>query len=61
MILTVIHTILIILLVLAVIRLFLTDYFRQKEQDETKALKMEVSQNGQIFDIIVLIVLTLIF
>lgn len=46
MILTVIHTILIILLVLAVIRLFLTDYFRQKEQDETKALQMEVSQNG---------------
>lgn len=61
MILTVIHTILIILLVLAVIRLFLTDYLRQKEQDETKALQMEVSQNGQIFDILVLIVLTLIF
>ena len=61
MILTVIHIILIVLLVLAVIRLFLTDYFRQKEQDETKALQMEVSQNGQIFDIIVLIVLSLIF
>ena len=61
MILTVIHIILIVLLVLAVIRLFLTDYFRQKEQDETKALQMEVRQNGQIFDIIVLIVLALIF
>ena len=46
MILTVIHIILIVLLVLAVIRLFLTDYFRQKEQDEVKALQMEVSQNG---------------
>ncbi len=46
MILTAIHIILIVLLVLAVIRLFITDYLRQKEQDETKALKMEVSQNS---------------
>ena len=43
MILTTIHIILIVLLVLAVIRLFLTDYLRQRELDETKALKMEVS------------------
>lgn len=43
MILTTIHIILIALCILAVIRLFLTDYIRQKEQDETKALKLEVS------------------
>lgn len=61
MILTVIHTILLILCVLAVIRLFVTDYLRQKEQDETKALQMELNENGQIFDLLVLIVLTLIF
>jgi hypothetical protein len=46
MILTVIHTILLILCVLAVIRLFVTDYLRQKEQDETKALQMEMNENG---------------
>jgi len=46
MILTVIHTILLILCVLAVIRLFVTDYLRQKEQDEAKALQMELKENG---------------
>ena len=43
MILTAIHIILVILCVLSVIRLFITDYLRQKETDETKALKYEVS------------------
>lgn len=61
MILTVIHTILLILCVLAVIRLFVTDYLRQKEQDEAKALQMELKENGQIFDLLALIVLILIF
>lgn len=61
MILLIIHYLLAILCSISVIRLFITDYKRQRETDDEKALQLEQKQSSILFDILVIIALSLFF
>ena len=61
MILLIIHYLLAILCSISVIRLFITDYKRQRETDDEKALQLELNQSSILFDILVIIALSLFF
>lgn len=46
---------------ISVIRLFITDYRRQRETDNEKAQKLEIQENSIVFDILVCLTVSLFF
>lgn len=56
-----IHYLLATLCSISVIRLFITDYRRQIETDNEKAQKLEIQENSIVFDILVILTVSLFF
>lgn len=56
-----IHYLLATLCSISVIRLFITDYRRQRETDNEKAQKLEIQENSIVFDILVCLTVSLFF
>jgi hypothetical protein len=56
---TILHYILATISSLLLIILFITDYKRQRETDDDKAQQLEIQENSIIFDILIIITLSL--
>lgn len=56
---TILHYILASISSLLLIRLFITDYKRQRETDDDKAQQLEIQENSIIYDILIIITLSL--
>lgn len=56
---TILHYILATISSLLLIILFITDYKRQRETDDDKAQQLEIQENSIIYDILIIITLSL--